>query len=50
LHHEAPAAVVAALREACRPDTTILVKGSRFMRMERVVGALTGGTSAGSDH
>ncbi len=50
LHHEAPAALVAALREACRPDTTILVKGSRFMRMERVVGALTGGTSAGSDH
>ena len=50
LHHEDPAALVAALREACRPDTTILVKGSRFMRMERVVDALTGGTSAGSDH
>lgn len=50
VHHVDAATLVAALRDVCRPDTTILVKGSRFMRMERVVDALTGGTSAGSDH
>ena len=33
-----------ALVEQARGATTILVKGSRFMRMERVVGALTGVT------
>jgi UDP-N-acetylmuramoyl-tripeptide--D-alanyl-D-alanine ligase len=50
VHHENAAALATALRDACRADTTILVKGSRFMRMERVVDALTGGASAGSDH
>src|SRR6266853_5853405 len=34
--------LISAAREELRPRTTMLVKGSRFMHMERVVAALTG--------
>ena len=34
--------------EAAGPDVALLIKGSRFMRMERVVAALTGNTTAGT--
>jgi UDP-N-acetylmuramoyl-tripeptide--D-alanyl-D-alanine ligase len=38
--------LVAAIESDLAPDITVLVKGSRFMRMERVVAAL-GGAAAG---
>lgn len=39
-HFESQEALVASLREALPTDATVLVKGSRFMQMERVVKAL----------
>jgi UDP-N-acetylmuramoyl-tripeptide--D-alanyl-D-alanine ligase len=39
-HYTDHAAIVAALRPQLDADTTVLVKGSRFMRMERVAEAL----------
>ena len=43
------AAVDEALRTA-GPEVRLLVKGSRFNRLERVVDALTGGAGAGGQH
>ncbi|TFH40455.1 MAG: UDP-N-acetylmuramoyl-tripeptide--D-alanyl-D-alanine ligase, partial [Lysobacterales bacterium] len=40
-HHASLDALVASLGESLEPHTTVLVKGSRSMRMERVVAALT---------
>jgi UDP-N-acetylmuramoyl-tripeptide--D-alanyl-D-alanine ligase len=40
-HFEALEPLVAALEQELGKDVTVLVKGSRFMRMERVVEALT---------
>jgi UDP-N-acetylmuramoyl-tripeptide--D-alanyl-D-alanine ligase len=40
-HFVALEALLAALRSQLTPQTTVLVKGSRFMRMERVVQSLT---------
>jgi UDP-N-acetylmuramoyl-tripeptide--D-alanyl-D-alanine ligase len=37
-------------RKACGPDTTLLVKGSRFMRMERVVARLADGAVPVKEH
>ena len=39
-HFQEPAALVAALRERVAPGVTLLIKGSRLMQMERIVGAL----------
>jgi UDP-N-acetylmuramoyl-tripeptide--D-alanyl-D-alanine ligase len=36
--------LIRVVRESANPKTTLLVKGSRFMRMERIVSALTGTT------
>ena len=47
-HFASHAELVAALRDRLTPDTTVLVKGSRFMRMEQVVDALVAPTSAAS--
>jgi UDP-N-acetylmuramyl pentapeptide synthase len=43
------AALDAALKEA-GPEVRLLVKGSRFNRLERVVDALTGQVSGGGAH
>jgi UDP-N-acetylmuramoyl-tripeptide--D-alanyl-D-alanine ligase len=40
-HHASLDALVASLGESLQPHTTVLVKGSRSMGMERVVAALT---------
>ena len=47
-HCEDVDALVAELVREANPGDTILVKGSRFMRMERVVAALAGDSGAGA--
>lgn len=42
LHFETVEELIAALKPRIDPHTALLVKGSRFMRMERVVAALSG--------
>ena len=44
-HFDAVEALIEAAREAAAAGGTLLVKGSRFMRMERVVGALRADTA-----
>ena len=44
-HFESLEALLAAAAAEARAGASILVKGSRFMRMERVADALAGGTS-----
>lgn len=39
-HYDAPESLVADLKALMNSTTTVLVKGSRFMRMERVVGLI----------
>ena len=48
-HFQDMAALLAALPDA-PPAAAVLVKGSRFMKMEQVVQALRGRTPAGSAH
>ncbi|XZG70609.1 UDP-N-acetylmuramoyl-tripeptide--D-alanyl-D-alanine ligase [Chitinibacteraceae bacterium HSL-7] len=43
VHFDSAEALIAALQPTVGTDSTVLVKGSRFMKMERVVHALTEG-------
>ena len=42
--------LIAAVDKELGPETTILVKGSRFMKMERVADALVAAPTAGENH
>lgn len=47
-HFATAGELAAAARAQARDGATLLVKGSRFMRMERIVSALTGAREAGA--
>jgi UDP-N-acetylmuramoyl-tripeptide--D-alanyl-D-alanine ligase len=47
LHFDDVEAILAAARREAESGATLLVKGSRFMRMERIADALAGGSSGG---
>ncbi len=49
-HFDDADALVAALVPEATAGVTVLVKGSRFMRMERVVRALAGEAADGGAH
>jgi UDP-N-acetylmuramoyl-tripeptide--D-alanyl-D-alanine ligase len=49
-HHESLDALLDEVRSLLGPGVTVLVKGSRFMRMERVVAALCGTSARGGAH
>ena len=49
-HYGTVEEMTAAVRDRLGPDIAVLVKGSRFMRMERVVQALAGEPSSGGGH
>jgi UDP-N-acetylmuramoyl-tripeptide--D-alanyl-D-alanine ligase len=49
-HFASIADLIAAVQRDLRAQATVLVKGSRFMRMERVVQALSGEPPAGERH
>ena len=47
-HFDEPVDLLAALNASLDGSTTVLVKGSRFMRMERIVKAMTGEATVAS--
>jgi UDP-N-acetylmuramoyl-tripeptide--D-alanyl-D-alanine ligase len=49
-HYGTVEQMIAAIRDGLGPDTAVLVKGSRSMRMERVVQALAGESSSAGGH
>ena len=49
-HFSSVEALADHVAKAAGAETTVLVKGSRFMRMERVVAALCGSTATAGTH